>query len=246
VREHVGPSYFAAMEIVVADFVAGAREARGIAVVIDVFRAFSLAVYAYARGAQQIFPVAAIEAARELKRAHPEWLLLGERQARPLPGFDAGNSPTELERIDVRGRTLVHTTHSGTQGLTSVRLADEVLTGALVNAGAIVRYIRRRSPRRVTLVRMGHEAREPCDEDDACAELLRAGLEGRPYAVEGLRERLRRAPSAQKFFDPDCWWAPERDFELCTALDAFDFVLRRAEVDGRPVLHRIDVPQEDS
>ena len=233
------------MEIVVADFVAGARDARGIAVIIDVFRAFSLAAYAYARGAERIFPVAAIDTARELKRTHPEWLLLGERHARPLPGFDAGNSPTELERIDVRGRTLVHTTHSGTQGLISVRLADEVLTGALVNAGAIVRYIRRRSPSRVTLVRMGHEARERCEEDDACAELLRARLEGQAYAAEGLRERLRRAPSAQKFFDPACSWAPERDFELCTAVDAFDFVLRRTEVDGRAVLHRIDAPPED-
>ena len=41
-----------------------------------------------------------------------------------------------------------------------------------------------------------------------------------------MRERLRSAASAQKFFDPDCDWAPQRDFELCTQVDAFDFVLR--------------------
>jgi 2-phosphosulfolactate phosphatase len=235
------------MEIVVADFVAGARAARGIAVIIDVFRAFSLAAYAFAQGARDIYPVGAVEAARELKRQHPDWLLVGERHARPLPGFDAGNSPAELEGIDLAGRTLIHTTHSGVQGLTSAPLADEVLTGALVNAEAVVRYIRGRSPACVTLVRMGHEARERCAEDDACAELLRARLEcaapGLTRAGEerALRERLRSASSAHKFFDPACDWAPERDFELCTALDAFDFVLRREEADGRPVLRRIDV-----
>ncbi|NLG76149.1 MAG: 2-phosphosulfolactate phosphatase, partial [Xanthomonadaceae bacterium] len=56
----------------VTDFVAGARAARGIAVVIDVFRAFSLAAYATARGARRIVPVADVEAARTLKREHPD------------------------------------------------------------------------------------------------------------------------------------------------------------------------------
>ena len=44
------------MQIEVLDFVAGARAARGVAVVIDVFRAFSVACYAYARGAQRMHP----------------------------------------------------------------------------------------------------------------------------------------------------------------------------------------------
>jgi hypothetical protein len=45
------------------------------------------------------------------------------------------------------------------------------------------------------------------------------------------------------FFDPACDWAPQRDFELCTQVDAFDFVLRleRGEAPGR--LGRIEVPK---
>lgn len=205
------------------------------------FRAFSLAAHAFARGAASIIPVAAIDEARTLKRLHPDWLLIGERHARPLPGFDSGNSPADLERFDLTGRTLIHTTHSGTQGLTAARSADEVITGALVNAGAIVRYIRRRAPAVVTLVRMGHEARARCDEDDLCAELLAARLRGEAFDVAGIRPRLHRAPSAAKFFDPACDWAPERDFELCTAVDAFDFVLRRDDTGVQPVLRRWDV-----
>jgi len=224
----------------IADFVAGAGRARGLAVVIDVFRAFSVACYATAGGVGRIHPVAVIEEALALKRDHPDWLLAGERHARKLAGFDFGNSPTEIRAADLTGRTLVHTTHAGTQGLRAAAAAEEVITGSLVNAGAICRYIGARRPAVVTLVRMGHEARERCAEDDLCAELISARLAGTDFDVDGIRERLRRAPSAMKFFDPEAWWAPETDFDLCTRVDHFDFVLRLVDrADGLPRLERL-------
>jgi 2-phosphosulfolactate phosphatase len=229
------------MQIEVVDFVAGARAARGLTVVIDVFRAFSVAAYAFARGAVASIPVAAIETARALKAADSSRILLGERHARPLPGFDCGNSPTELERIDVAGCTLVHTTHSGTQGLANAVNADEVITGALVNCAAIVRYIHLRQPQQVTLVRMGQEATSRCAEDDLCAEVLKSRLCGQQPDVSNVRARLRVADSAQKFFDPACDWAPQRDFDLCTEMDIFDFVLRLDRAANPPTLLRVDV-----
>jgi len=209
--------------------VEGARRARGLAVVIDVFRAFSLACYAIDAGAARIHPVAGLDEARELKRRHPDWIAIGERHARRVPGFDLGNSPTDVLAADVAGRTIVHTTHAGTQGLRAAAGADEVLTGSLVNAAAICRYVERRRPAQVSLVRMGQDARERCAEDDLCAELIAARLAGRPFDVSGVRDRLRDAPAAAKFFDPAADWAPETDFELCTAVDRFDFVLRLAD-----------------
>ena len=50
-------------------------------------------------------------------------------------------------RSSVRGRTVVHTTHAGTQGLVHATGADEVLTGSFVNVSAIARYIRRHASR---------------------------------------------------------------------------------------------------
>src|SRR5690606_34278459 len=91
------------MRIEVLDFVAGARAARGVAVIIDVFRAFSVACYAAAGGAARIIPVADAGEALALRRAHPDWLAAGERHARRLPGFDFGNSPTEITQADLRG-----------------------------------------------------------------------------------------------------------------------------------------------
>lgn len=233
------------MQVKVLDHVAGAQAAQGIAVVIDVFRAFSVAAHAFSRGAATVIPVADVEYARELKREHPDWLLIGERHARPLPGFDCGNSPADLEKLEVAGRTIIHTTHAGTQGLTAVPESVPTITGALVNAGAIVRYLQSQRPEIVTLVRMGHEARENCAEDDLCAELLRSRLLGEPMPVAGVRELLRKAPSAHKFFDPACDWAPERDFDLCTRVDEFDFVLRRDSSSAPPRLRRIDVPKAE-
>jgi 2-phosphosulfolactate phosphatase len=224
-----------APKIEIFDFEAGARAARGVAVVIDVFRAFSVACYAFANGAARILPVAEIDEALRLKHAHPEFITLGERDARKLEGFDFGNSPTHIEHEDFTGRTLVHTTHAGTQGLVNATAAEVVITGSLVNAAAICRYIARLAPAEVSLVRMGQDAKARCAEDDLCAELLTARLRGEHFDDDTIRPRLRAAPSARKFFDPEATWAPERDFELCTAADRFDFVLRLVTGNAAPV-----------
>lgn len=231
------------MQVRIVDFVDGAKTATGIAVVIDVFRAFTVAAHAMAAGARTIVPVAQIEQARELKRFNPAWLLVGERHARPLAGFDCGNSPTLVLMQDVRDRVIVHTTHAGTQGLTSAAQADEVLTGALVNAAATVRYIRARGVCDVTLVRMGHEARERCEEDDLCAQILAARLLDQDIDTRDIRDRLRHSAGAVKFFDPACDWAPQSDFDLCTELDRFDFVLKLDSTVSPACLLRIDVPR---
>ncbi|HUO96448.1 MAG TPA: 2-phosphosulfolactate phosphatase [Steroidobacteraceae bacterium] len=230
------------MRVEFLDFVSGARAARGSVVVIDVFRAFSTACYAAAGGARLV-PVADIDVARALGARHPDWLLAGERGGRDLPGFHFGNSPTRIAAAALGGRTLVHTTHAGTQGLTQAEAADEVLTGSLVNAAAIVRYLKRRAPAVVSIVRMGHEARTRCVEDDLCAELLGARLAGERYDTSGIGARLRASPAAAKFFDPAATWAPEGDFALCAALDRFDFVLRlgTADHEGVRALERVEV-----
>jgi len=229
------------VHIEVLDFVSGARAARGSVVVIDVFRAFTTACYAVAGGAR-VIPVADIEAARALGLRHPDWLLAGERHGKDLPGFHFGNSPARIAAASLAGRTLVHTTHAGTQGLTRADGAAEVLTGSLVNAAAIVRHLRRQAPAIVSIVRMGHEARERSVEDDLCAEVLVARLKGREVDTSDIAPRLRAAPAAAKFFDPAATWAPEADFELCAAVDRFDFVLRllAPDAEGVRALERVE------
>lgn len=223
------------MRIDVYDHVEGARAARGTAVIIDVFRAFAVAPHLVDCGAVRVLPAGEVEDALELGRRYPDVLLVGERHARRLPGFEAGNSPTEVRAARVAGRVAVHTTHAGTQGLVNATGADEVLTGSFVNISAVHRHIVARNPAQVSIVRMGQEARERCAEDDLYAECLKLMLEGRPAPLGEVRERLRDAPAALKFFDPTCDWAPRTDFDYCTEVDRFDFVLRLRRVPGEPI-----------
>jgi 2-phosphosulfolactate phosphatase len=99
-----------------------------------------------------------------------------------------------------------------------------------VNASATAQRIRELSPRHVTLVRMGLEARERTLEDDLCAEWLASLLRGEPYDAQAIPRQLEGSPSARKFFDPACDFAPREDFDICVDLDRFRFAL---QLEGR-------------
>lgn len=205
----------------------GARRATGLAVIIDVFRAFTLVPCAFARGVRDILPVATPEEALALKRADPALLLAGERDGRPLPGFDFPNSPAAILRADLAGRGLVLRTSAGVQGLLAAERADEVITGSFVNAAAIVEHVRRRAPGPVSLVCMGWNATERSAEDEACADYLAAGLRGAFPDFAPIRARLRTDPAGAKFFDPARPWFPAEDFEVCMRASVYPWVVRR-------------------
>ncbi|MDD3313619.1 2-phosphosulfolactate phosphatase [Pseudodesulfovibrio sp.] len=188
------------MFVNIVECLEGARRAKGLAVVIDVFRAFSVACYAVDNGAAEYFAVGEVGKARELA-AKRNGVLVGERDCIKIEGFDYGNSPTEIEHVDFSGRTLVHTTSAGTQGLAACSGADEVLTGSFVNAGAIVEYIRARDPELVTLVAMGTAGVMRAQEDMMCAMYIKNELDGYPNSFETLRKFLAGVDSAEKFFD---------------------------------------------
>lgn len=214
------------MKITKLDFVEGAKAARGIAVIIDVFRAFTTACYAFEGGAKKIIPAGSADSALSYQPDNRDVLRVGERHGQKLPGFDFGNSPTEILKGDVHGKTIVQTTHSGTQGMVNADGADMILTGALVNARATANYILEQRPTEVSLVRMGWTANTRTGEDDICAEYLEALLTGQPFDTENLRDTLYSDPCADRFKDPEQPWSPMEDFELCCQPDQFDFALR--------------------
>lgn len=214
------------MHIVISNLLSGAARAKGTAAVIDVFRACSTACYAVAAGAARIVPAASVEEALALKAAHPDFLTMGERGCIKPEGFDFGNSPTEIKDADLSGRTLIHATSAGTRGiLAAMESADDVLALSFVNLSATGAYLVARMPGMVTLAAMGRAGETPSPEDKLCAMYLKNELEGVPNTMEAIRSFLRNTPSAEIFFG-DTAIVPETDFELCLALDAFDFVLR--------------------
>ncbi|RLI08678.1 2-phosphosulfolactate phosphatase [Candidatus Bathyarchaeota archaeon] len=206
--------------------VSGARRARGLVVVIDVFRAFTTAAYVMANGAERIILVGDLGEAFELKRLHPDWVLMGERGGRRVEGFDYGNSPFEVRDVDFTGRTVIQTTGAGTQGVVNATGTEAILLGSFVMAGAIIRRIRRTRPETVSLVAMGSRGVEPSAEDELCANYIEAALKGETLDFAEIRRRIRAAPSGAKFFDPAQPQFREEDFHMALDLDRFDFILR--------------------
>ncbi|MBC8497706.1 2-phosphosulfolactate phosphatase [Candidatus Bathyarchaeota archaeon] len=218
------------MEIRRLSTVEGAREARGLTVIIDVFRAFTTDAFVMANGAETIHPVLTVEEARELRRLHPDWLLMGEREGIKVEGFDYGNSPHEIRDVDFTGKTLIQTTGSGTRGIVNAVGADEIILGSFVMARAIVDYIKEVDPDEASLVAMGWNGNYPAIEDELCAEYLEGRLKGQPKDFGEMKGRIRADPQGAKFFDPSLSQFVEGDFHAAMDLDRFDFVLR---VEGR-------------
>ncbi|MFW5995957.1 MAG: 2-phosphosulfolactate phosphatase [Halanaerobiaceae bacterium] len=216
----------------------GAQRAEGMAVIIDVFRAFSLACYILAAGAKKIIPVQEIETAYKLKDENPDYLLVGEREGKIQPGFDYGNSPSRLKDVELEGKTIIHTTSAGTQGLLMAERAETVVTGSFVNAGAVVSYIRRMNPDNVSLVSLGIGGQVPSEEDELCADYIQGLLSGEKPDFQDMKKRIKKS-SGRRFFEEDLEWSPREDFELCMRLNYFNFVVRADKTGEQIYLQKV-------
>lgn len=213
------------MQIEILQIISGAKKAKGLTVIIDVFRAFSTACYVMAAGAEKIIPVEHVGDAFKLKNEIDGAILMGERHERKVEGFDFGNSPSHILGQDFSGRTVIMTTSSGTRGIANARLADEIITGSFVNANAVISYIRKKNPVNVSLVCMGYEGHTPTQEDTFFAEYVRDSLLGKKIDFEKMKEILQKGDGARLLDPANHEWSPATDFDLCLDLDRFDFVL---------------------
>lgn len=203
-----------------------AAEPEGVVVVIDVLRAFTFEAWAFARGAARI--IAVDEAAHALdvaRRRLPGALAAGERGGRPLEGFDLGNSPLALQGTDVVGRTIVHRTSAGTQGLARTAGASFVLAASFVTAGATARSLREREVTDVTFVITGDSLGRDGDEDLACAELIGARAMGDDPDPAPFLARVATSDAGRMFGPDGPDWAPAEDLRLACEVDRFDFSL---------------------
>jgi 2-phosphosulfolactate phosphatase len=223
------------MQIVCSSLLEGARCARGTAVIIDVFRAFTCTPLLFALGIEKSILVATPEQAFALREKDPTRILLGEVRGVPIEGFDFGNSPSEIlskGSAFFQGKTVIQRTSSGVQGvLAAIGGADEVLLGSYAVASATARYILAKGPERVSLVAMGWNLEERAPEDEWCARYFSHLLDNSPYDhLEALREIVYHT-TTRKFLHMEESYFPPEDPVLCLQRDMYDFVLR-AEKQG--------------
>ena len=218
------------MNIEIYHLINGAKQADGVVVIIDVFRAFSMECWLYALGAKEVRPVGSIEETFAWRQKDADCILVGERQGMKIEGCDLGNSPSSIDAEMIRGKRIIHTTSAGTQGIVNAVHADELLTGSFVNAKATARYIRRKAPEKVSLVCMGKGGLEPAEEDELCASYILSLLTG--HEMQDIDKKLKSLANGggRHFFDPSLQHVfPEKDFWMCIDRNRFDFVLK---IDG--------------
>jgi len=208
----------------------GAQTARGIAVVVDVFRAFTCAPLLFSLGLEQSILVATPEEAFALKRQDESLILTGELKGIPIEGFDLGNSPSQILRKDpafFQGKTAVQRTSSGVQGaIAALGGADEVLLASYSLARATARYILSNSSKRVSIVAMGVELKEKAPEDEWCARYIAHLLGAADYDHNEALRNILFQETTQKFLSSNRPEFPPEDPILCLQRDIHDFVLK--------------------
>ncbi len=206
-----------------------------VVVVIDVIRAFTTAVAAFEAGAAELRCVAGLDEARTLAAGLPGARLIGEEHGKRPDGFDGGNSPVDLEALDLSGRTVVQRTTNGTRGLARFATAPILLAAAAVNAPATAAWIRARDPRSVLLVGTGL-----LPEDLACAAFIAELVSGRQPDPDGLAAAVWATGADHRAgwsrARPDHAAAFDRDLAACAAVGTSDLVLRGRPLDTAVVL----------
>ncbi|MFE2977306.1 2-phosphosulfolactate phosphatase [Streptomyces sp. NPDC059258] len=209
-----------------------------VAVVVDVMRAYTVAAWAFAGGAEKIVLAESQADALALKARNPEWVAL--KDGPPAPGFDAVNSPGLLRSVDLGGRTVVQKTTAGTVGALAVKEASLVLCAGFVVAEATARLLRQRGCDAVTFVVTGEEGR--AEEDLACAQYIAGRATGSGADAGAFVRRAAESRAAAELTEGVRRGAHPDDVALCLELDRFPFAMVAAQEDSLMVLRPYAVP----
>ncbi|MFK4041561.1 2-phosphosulfolactate phosphatase [Nonomuraea wenchangensis] len=213
-------------------------ETPSVAVVVDVMRAFTVAAWAFARGAEKIVLAESLDEALALKDRHPDWVAL--KDGPPAPGFDAVNSPALLRSAGFGGRTVVQKTTAGTVGALAVKEASLVLCAGFVVAEATARLLRARECDSVTFVVTGEDGQ--ADEDLACAQYIAGRATEAVTDAAGFLRRAAGSRAATELAEGVRQGAHPDDVALCLELDRFPFAMVATVEDSLMVVRPRAVP----
>jgi 2-phosphosulfolactate phosphatase len=209
-------------------------EVTGAVVVIDVIRAFTTAAFAFAAGAHEIFLVATLDEALQLK-LEKNALAMGEIGGRRPDGFDLSNSPVLASQADLLGRTLVQRTSAGTQGVVAATSATRMWCASLVVATATAMEVRSSGLGAPTYVITGMFADDPLmtgDDDRATAELIDRIRVGKASQANDTALFVAATHEAERTLALGGEDSHRDDVAFASRVDAFDFAMEVERVDG--------------
>jgi 2-phosphosulfolactate phosphatase len=230
------------MEIIRKSLLNGASEARGITVVIDVFRAFTCSAIMFHYGLKKMILVEQPEEAINLKEKIGG-LIVGEVRGKKQPGFDFGNSPKELiesGRATFEGKQVIMRTSAGTRGvIAALNSSEQVILGSFVNACSTSNYIKalqKKTMQPVTIVGMGMHGEDVSIEDEYCGDYLSHLLEGTPYDHLSVVWEIIHEPFTEKNLNGGRDHFPREDVIIGLQADIFSNVLIATKEDDLVVV----------
>lgn len=195
-------------------------------VVIDTLRSFTTAAVALAIGARAVYPVEGIAGAISLLGDLPGAVSIGAiGGGDPVEGFDFGNSPSQLQRADLRGKDVVMTTAAGVRGLQRFQRARRLYAASLVCARATAEAIRAEGADEVCFVITGEWVDRDGDEDVACADYIEALLTGGTCDPARFEQRVRDSDFGRRFTAGTWPNLPLADLDLAAQADYFNFAM---------------------
>lgn len=210
------------------------EQAKGLVVVIDVIRAFTTAAFAFSGGADKIILTGTVDEAFNLHKRLPGTLLMGEVNGIPIPGFHYGNSPVEISKAPLRGKTLIQRTSSGTQGVVKSRQASHILTASFVVAEASLKYIHQLSPSEITFVITGQSYGG--EEDMALADYMESIIRKSTTNPLPFLERVRQSPTGRRFVDDPSSHFPKHDVDAACLINHFPFAMEVVMENGLHIM----------
>ncbi|MCJ8165234.1 2-phosphosulfolactate phosphatase [Pontibacter sp. E15-1] len=109
-------------------------------VAVDILRATSTMVTAFAHGATAIFPVMELEECQAFSQQG--CLTAAERNGIKAEGFDLGNSPFSYMDGAVKGRSVAITTTNGTRAIRLSEAAEEIVIGSFLNLKRVADHLK--------------------------------------------------------------------------------------------------------
>ena len=176
------------MEIKIFSTIEGAKNAIGLAVIIDVLRACTTIPVLFDKGAVEIIPVRTLDEALAYEKKG--FVLVGEGEhGQAHDAFHHINSPSEVVNEDFTGKRIVLRSNNATKAIMDAAKSEDTVLASFVNLNAVVDYIRKNKPKVVSLVALGRLGERGL-EDDECAGAIKSILENKPYDFEDMKKRV--------------------------------------------------------
>ena len=213
------------MRVSIEHGIAGAKLAvsRGDAIIIiDVIRASTTYVNAFASGAKKIVPCSSRDHLESKSLEYQNALKSGERYCKKIEGYDLGSSPEEMFNSNLDGKVILSSTTNGSKMVVASSGSFLVVMGSFCNATSVVDYFSDKKCD-ITIICSGRLG-IPVIEDDICADYIKNKFENKGLDFRLSDDEINLECSKSPSYEMLKSAGLKNDFNFCMNIDSHTLV----------------------